>query len=149
MRSRPLNPSLLVQYRAPAPIRIEAIYTLEEFERLWPEIFFIDDAVLAHDEGLNSSVPVLCRRSHQGEAANHHALDDVIQLAQRRGRPLTFQDFEEVTVIRFGAAAVALAIAAATFSPIGPSQVPSAFFQARPSCLPAELMILCAYWFTS
>jgi hypothetical protein len=96
-----------VPIRTPTLIRIEAIHTLEEFERLWPEIFFIDDAVLAHDEGLNSSVPVLCRRSDEGEAANHHALDDVIQLAQRRGRPLTFQNFEEVTVIRFGATAVA------------------------------------------
>ena len=105
---RPLDPGLLVRHRCPAPIRIEAIDILEKFERLWPEIFFIDDAILAHYERLNSGVPVLCRRSEQGEAANHHILDDVIQLAQRRSRTLTFQNFEVVTVIRFSAAGVAL-----------------------------------------
>src|SRR5215510_14780590 len=34
----------------PTPIRIEAIHGLKNFERLRPEVFFIDDAVLTHHE---------------------------------------------------------------------------------------------------
>lgn len=37
---------------------------------------FLDNAVLADDEGPHSGNPVLCGRSYHGKAAHHHSFDD-------------------------------------------------------------------------
>src|SRR5947207_826423 len=99
-------PSLFF-HRRPALVRIETIHALKDLQRLGAEIFFIDHTVLADQERLHAGVPVLGRRSDQREPANHHALDHIIQLAQRRRRSLAFQHFEKVAVIRFAAVRIA------------------------------------------
>src|SRR5262249_31460326 len=71
----------------------------KELEGLWSQILFPDHSVLAYHERLHAGIAVLRRRGHQREAANHYAFDDVVQLAQRRRRPLSLQHFEEIAVV--------------------------------------------------
>ena len=92
---------LLLLHRCPGLVRIEAISALKELKCLRPKIFFPDDAVLTHHETLDAGVSILGRRSEQGKAADHLALDHVVQFSQRRGWALALEHFKEIPVIRF------------------------------------------------
>src|SRR5262249_13746398 len=84
----------------PGLVGVEALHRLERLERLRAEVLFVNHAILADDEGLDARDAVLNRRSGKREAADHRSLDDVVELPERRRRPLSFQDLEEVAVIR-------------------------------------------------
>ena len=124
--------------------------SLEALQRLLAQVLLVDDAVVAHDEGLDAGHPVLRRCGDEGEAADHRTLHHEVHGAQRRRRTLSLQHLEEVAVVRVGSRPCSpRAMTRAIASPTGPAQVPSAACQARPSCLPGVLMTRCAYWFIS
>src|SRR4029079_4652689 len=66
---------------------------------LGAQVFLVDDAVVADDEGRDARKEVLRRRRNKREAADHRALHDEVHLAERRRRALPLQDFEEVAVV--------------------------------------------------
>src|SRR5262245_33131388 len=91
---------LLCRHRAPGPVRIEAIDCLRELESFGSEVPLVDHAVVAHHERLHSSDAILCWKRDHREAADHRAIHNVIHLSERSSRPLAFQHFEKVTVVR-------------------------------------------------
>src|ERR1700756_3231856 len=83
----------------PGLVRIKDLHGLEFCERFRPEIFLIDDAVIANGERLHSRYSVLSWCSHQGEAPDHHAFNDEIHLTEWRRGSLPFQNFEKIAVV--------------------------------------------------
>ena len=63
--------------------RIVALHRLELLEGSRAEVLFVDDAGVAHDEGLDSSDAIVSRRSDQRESAEHRSTHQEVQLAQR------------------------------------------------------------------
>src|ERR1700741_1687525 len=82
----------------PSLVRIVAFHRFSSLCRVWAEILLVDDSVVANDEGLHPSYPILCRPGHQPKAADHCSLDYVIQLAQTRCRALPLQYLEVIPV---------------------------------------------------
>src|SRR6185503_5121291 len=97
----------LLRHRGPTLVRVEAVDCSSEFESLWTKVFLIDHAVMTHDEGLHAGNSVLCGKGNQREPADHHVLNDEVQLAKRRCRSLSFQHSEEVAVKGFISAGIA------------------------------------------
>src|SRR5215218_6104679 len=92
----------------PGLVRVEAVYFYRRFERVRAEVFLVDHAVVAHHEGLHPRDAVLRRRGDEREAADHHALQDEVHLAERRGLPLPLEHLEVVAVEGLILARVAL-----------------------------------------
>jgi hypothetical protein len=67
----------------------------------------VNRSAFSDDERLHSGHAVLGRRGHQGKLSYHHAFKDKVHFAERCRRPLPFENFEEVTVVRLGAARAA------------------------------------------
>src|SRR5215212_7279461 len=82
----------------PGLVRVEAVYFYRRFERVRAEVFLVDHAVVTYHEGLHPCDAVLRRRGDEREAADHRALHEEVQLAERRGRPLPLQHLEVVAV---------------------------------------------------
>src|SRR4029079_8232795 len=99
---------VLIAHGDPAGVGVEALELLKLLQRVLAEIPFVDDAVVTHHEGLDAAHAVFGRRRDERKAANHHAFDYEVELAEWRGRALPFQDLEEVAVIGLGAARVTL-----------------------------------------
>src|SRR5688572_16658892 len=72
------------------------------------EILLVHHAVLADDECLHAGDGVFRWGGRQREAADHGALDDVVQPSEGRCRTLPGEDLEVVAVIRLAAFRVAL-----------------------------------------
>ena len=98
--------SLFVLYwhRGPGFVRIESLHVLELIESLRPEIFLVDNAVVADDEGPHTGDCILRRRSHEGKAPDHYSFNYEIQFAEWSCRALPFENLEEVAVVRLAAA---------------------------------------------
>src|SRR5215471_3875702 len=92
----------------PGAVRVEKLHRAEAVERLRPEVLLVDDAVVAHEEALDSSHAVVRRRGDQREAPDHQTADDVVHAAERRRGPLPLEDLEEVAVVRLIFVGVAL-----------------------------------------
>ena len=98
----------VLQDRAPALVRVEALHRPEGLERLRAEVLLPDDSVVADEERLHAGLLVVRRRRDEGEATDHRALDDEVELAERRRRALPLQDLEVVAVVRLVLVPVAL-----------------------------------------
>src|ERR1700756_881154 len=94
-------------YRGPGFVRVESLHALKFIETLRPEILFVDNAVVADDEGSHSGYAIFRRRGHKGKASDHYSFHDEVQFAERGCRALPFENLEEIAVIGL-AAAVAL-----------------------------------------
>src|SRR4051812_29339590 len=92
----------------PGRVRVIHLHGLELFERLGSEVLLVHDSAVADDEGLHSAHPVFRGGRGQSKAADHQALGNKIDLPQRRGGTLAFQDLEIVSVIRLEVVLVAL-----------------------------------------
>ena len=125
---------LIVQDGLPRCVGVEALHLFELLECIWAEVLLVDDAVVADHEGLYTGDAVFGGRGDESEAADHDAFDDVVEFSEWGGGALSFEDFEEVAVIGRFSRVVALCDGAGAFSPIGPSHLPSADCQVRPSC---------------
>src|SRR5258707_955852 len=90
---------LIVQDGLPRCVGVEALHLFELFECIWAEVLLVDDAVVADHEGLYTGDAVFGGRGDESEAADHDAFDDVVEFSERGGGALSFEDFEEVTVI--------------------------------------------------
>jgi hypothetical protein len=67
------------------------------------QIFLVDNPILADDECLYSSHPILGRCSDQRESADHHAFYDVVHLAEWCRRPLPFSSQPRYSNLTFSA----------------------------------------------
>src|SRR5262245_29221815 len=92
----------LIEYWCPGLVWIEPIDCTSKFERLWTKVLFIYNAVVTDHEGFYASETVLCGKRDECEATDHHVFHNEVEFTKRCGWSLTFQYFEEVTVIRFG-----------------------------------------------
>jgi hypothetical protein len=92
----------------PGFVRIKALHVLEFIEGFWSKILLVDNAVVADDEGSHSGHGVLDRCSHQGKAPDHYAFHNEIHFAERRCGSLSFQNLEEITVLRLRTGGVSL-----------------------------------------
>ena len=90
---------LFVQDRLPGCVGVEALHLFELPECIWAEVLLVDDAIVADHERLYTGDAVLGWRSDESKAAYHGAFDDVVELSERGGGALSFEDFEVVTVI--------------------------------------------------
>src|SRR5258705_4992012 len=108
MLSPPCSVPLRLRHRCPASIRIEPLHLRERVERAFAEVLLVDDAVVADHEGLDAGQPVFGRRRRQRKAADHHAVDDEVHLAEWRRGPLALEGLEEIAVVRLRTRVVAL-----------------------------------------
>ncbi len=92
--------NLLLQDRSPRLVGIESLHGPGELGGLWTKILLVDDSVVTDHESLHSRDPVLGGKSDEGKAADHHALNHEVQLAERRCRSLPFENSEVVAVKR-------------------------------------------------
>src|SRR5262249_721763 len=120
----PVCNSLLSEDRFPRAIWIEALHLFEFIEGGRPQIFRVDDSVMAENEGVNASLAVLGRSSHQGEAPDHHPFDYEIHFAERRRGPLPFQNFEEISMVGLGIRGVSLFYRAGNLFAYGTAPTP-------------------------
>src|SRR5271170_2815614 len=95
---------LIYWHRSPGFVRVESLHVPKRIGSLQPEIFLVDNAVVADDEGPYTGDFILRRRSHQSKATDHYSFHDKIQFAERGCRALTLENLEEVAVVRFAAA---------------------------------------------
>src|SRR5580704_18174173 len=72
------------------------------------KVFLVDDSAVADDKSLDTGDLVLGGPSHQREAANHHAVNDVVKFSLRGSRPLTIQNFEIIAMEWLAACRVTL-----------------------------------------
>src|SRR3954453_17764921 len=70
-----------------------------DFEGIRSKVLLIDDSLWSNDEGLDAGDTVLGRRRDQRKSPDHGVLDQVVELTQRCGRPLAFQDLEIVAMV--------------------------------------------------
>src|SRR6516164_4620198 len=82
----------------PCFIRIKQFNPLGDGESVRPQVLLIDDALRAYDKRLHPGYAVLRGCRNEGKAANHRALDYVIELAQRRRWALSFKNLEVIAV---------------------------------------------------
>jgi len=92
----------------PGLIGVEKVHFLELVKRLGSQVFLVDNTVVAHDERLHPGDRVFGRGGDESKAPNHHSFYDEVHLTKRRGGPLPFQNLEEVSMVGFGTASVAL-----------------------------------------
>ena len=83
----------------PGYVGVEALHLFELFECIWAEVLLVDNAVVADHERLYTGDAVFGGRGDESEAADHDSFDDVVEFSERGGGALSFEDFEEVTVI--------------------------------------------------
>src|SRR5579871_308067 len=102
------NSVFLVVRALPGFIGIIELHVLEDCKRLGAQVFLKDDSGLVDDEGLDARDPILCRGRGESETANHCAFHDKVHFAHRRGWPLSFQDFEEVSMVWLTSVRIAL-----------------------------------------
>src|SRR4051812_13818638 len=81
----------------PALFLVEALHPVELFERLWPEVFLVHDASVAHDEALHARQLVACGCGDQREPADHRTLNHEVELSEWRRCALPLQDLEIVS----------------------------------------------------
>src|SRR5215471_2560775 len=91
--------SPIVVSALPSLVRVVAIHVFHDLERVRPKILLVDDPVRADDKRLDPSRTILRRCRNQRESSDHYALNHIVQPAQRRGRTLSLEDFEEVAVV--------------------------------------------------
>src|SRR5262245_17714002 len=92
---------LFFEHRTPTRIGVETVNPPRNLQRIRTEVFFINNAVLADHEGLDTGYSILGRCGEEGEATNHHTLHNIIEFSQRRRGSLAFEDLEEIAAIRF------------------------------------------------
>src|SRR5436190_8013464 len=86
--------------QAPSFVGVEAIQGFENVQSINSHILLINDAVMADHERLHACNAVLRRGGNERKSSDHRSLHNKIQLAQRRGGTLPFQNFEKVAVVR-------------------------------------------------
>src|SRR6476620_1709631 len=92
----------------PGVIGIEGGHLRGDAGRAFAKILFVDVAFVVDDERHDAGIAVFGRIGNGRKAADHVALDDVINGAARRSGALAQQDFVVIAVVRFaGARAIA------------------------------------------
>src|SRR5215475_6364996 len=99
---------VILGYMSPGLVGVEAVHLGEFIECLRPKVFFINNAILADDEGLNTGYGVLGGTGNQSKASDHYIFHHKVHLPKWRVRALPFEHFEKITMVGIGAVAVAL-----------------------------------------
>src|ERR1700746_1445174 len=94
---------VILGYRSPGLVGVEAVHLGELIESLRPKVFFVNNAVLADNEGLNTGYGVLGRTGNQSKTSDHYTVHQKVHLPKWRVRALPFEHFEEVAVVGIGA----------------------------------------------
>src|SRR5215813_6005401 len=89
----------LVAGAMPGLIRIVALHTFDDGQGIRTQVFFIDNAVVADHEGLDTGDAILGRHGNQGEPSDHDSFDYIVQLSERCRGTLSLKNFEIVAVI--------------------------------------------------
>src|SRR6516225_5488887 len=84
----------------PGFVGIVAVHGLEDLQRVWPQIFLIDDTAGTNDKGLHAGDAILRGRRSQCKPANHCSFDDKVHLSKGRVGSLPFQNLEIVAMVR-------------------------------------------------
>src|SRR5580700_3736941 len=92
----------------PGLVRVVALHCGNGFCRVRSEVLLVDDPAIADNKGLNTGNLVLGGPSYQRKAANHHAIDYVVQFSVRRSGALPFQDLEIIAMEGFAPGRVTL-----------------------------------------
>jgi hypothetical protein len=108
LHSLSARPGAIVHDRFPGFIRVIAFHLVELFERFQPEVLLVNHAVLTDDEGPDSSYVVYSGRSDEGKSADHDTLHYKVHFAKRCRRALSLQNLEEIAMVWFRAARIAL-----------------------------------------
>src|SRR5271170_6885258 len=95
-------------YPLPGLIGVERLRALRDGFGQLAQILLINRAGMIDLEGHDAGVAVFGRIGDQREAADHLAVDDVVELAARSARPLFRQDTKIIAVVRLRLAAADL-----------------------------------------
>src|SRR5271154_5885630 len=90
---------LIIEDGLPGCVGVEAVHLFELLECIGAEVLLVDDAGVADPERHYNGEAVFGGRGDESEAADHDTFDDVVEFSERGGSALSFEDFEEVTVI--------------------------------------------------
>src|SRR5208283_2436529 len=82
----------------PSLVRVVQFHVLNNVQRIGAQVLLVHDSIVAHDEALCARHAVFRWNGSERKPANHNSLDDVVNLANRRRRPLPLQDLEVVAV---------------------------------------------------
>src|SRR3981081_1070352 len=72
----------------PGLVRVEPSHLLGKSGRIGAEILLVNNAMVIHDEGMDSRHTILGRPGDQSEAANHFGFDQITKRASLGVRPL-------------------------------------------------------------
>src|SRR5271169_5698071 len=84
--------------RLPGLVWVVKLHVLYDVEGIGAQVLLIYDSPVTHYETLHPRHTVFGRHGDEGKPADHDSLDDIVNLAQRRGRTLTFQNLKVIPV---------------------------------------------------
>src|ERR1700741_2788197 len=99
---------IVFKNRIPGFVWVETLHFFEFVQSIRTEGCLVNHAILTDDECTYSSHTVLRRCGNQPEPSNHDTVHDIIDFSERCGWSLTFEDFEEIAVVRLRLGCVAL-----------------------------------------
>src|SRR4029077_5956324 len=85
---------------SPRFVWVVQLHVFKDAERIRAQIFLINIPLVADYKGLNTCYAVFSRRGGKCKSADHRTVHNKVHFPKRCRRTLSFQDFEEISVIR-------------------------------------------------
>src|SRR3954451_12158137 len=82
----------------PGLVGVGTVHALEDCKRIGPQVFLVNDPVVADHKRLHARNFVMGWRGRKSKASDHYAFHHEVHLTQRGGGTLPFQNLEKISV---------------------------------------------------